>query len=132
MQMICHSNMSRIERLRAEATAMQEYLEVNISGGDINELMDRIDTLGVYYARSGAMHAEIIGLIDSETAKIMRDNLELITSLKPAIAQKYIKGAAAELNALERWLDRINAACSKQCDNLRTLISYEKQRAQIL
>ena len=110
---------------------MQAYLEVNVGGGDINELIDRLDNLGVYYARSGAMHAEIVGLIDSATAKAMGDNMELISTLPASLVQKYIKGATAELNGLERWIDRINASCNKQCDNLRTLISYEKSRANL-
>mgnify|MGYP003545801898 CR=1 FL=1 len=124
--------MSRLDELKREAQAMQSYLEVNVGGGDANELMDRLDTLGVYYARSGAMHAEVVGLIDSAIAKFMGDNIELLGKISPSLGQKMLKGATAELNGLERWIDRINASCNKQCDNLRTLISYEKQRAQIL
>lgn len=123
--------MARIDDLKREAQAMQSYLEVNVGGSDISELIDRLDTLGVYYARSGAMHAEVVGLVDSATAKTMRDSVEWISSVSPSLAQKYIKGATAELNALERWIDRINASCNKQCDNLRTLISYEKSRLSI-
>jgi hypothetical protein len=123
--------MTRIDELRREAQAMQAYLEVNIGGGDANELMDRLDTLGVYYARSGAMHAEVVGLIDSAIAKFMGDNIELLSKMSPSLGQKMLKGATAELNALERWIDRINASCSKQCDNLRTLISYEKSRLNL-
>lgn len=123
--------MARIEELKREAQAMQSYLEVNVGGGDANELMDRLDTLGVYYARSGAMHAEIVGLIDSAIAKFMGDNIELLSKISPSLGQKMLKGATAELNALERWIDRINASCSKQCDNLRTLISYEKSRLNL-
>jgi hypothetical protein len=123
--------MARIDELRREAEAMQAYLEVNIGGSDINEYIDRLDTLGVYYARSGAMHAEVVGLIDSAIAKFMGENIELLGKISPSLGQKMLKGATAELNALERWIDRINASCSKQCDNLRTLISYEKQRAML-
>lgn len=124
--------MARIDELKLEAQAMQKYLEVNIAGYTPDELMMRLDQLGVYYARSGAMHAEVVGLIDSAIAKSMGDNMELINKLPASLVQKYIKGATAELNGLERWIDRINASCNKQCDNLRTLISYEKARAQIL
>ena len=123
--------MSRLDELKREAQAMQSYLEANVGGGDANELMDRLDTLGVYYARSGAMHAEVVGLIDSAIAKFMGDNIELLGKISPSLGQKMLKGATAELNALERWIDRINASCSKQCDNLRTLISYEKSRLNL-
>ena len=90
--------MARIDELRREAEAMQAYLEVNIGGSDINEYIDRLDTLGVYYARSGAMHAEVVGLIDSAIAKAMGDNMELIAKLPASLVQKFIKGATAELN----------------------------------
>lgn len=124
--------MARIDELRREAEGIQKYLEVNAGGYTPDELMIRLDQLGVYYARSGAMHAEVVGLIDSAIAKSMGDNMELISKLPASLVQKYIKGATAELNGLERWIDRINASCNKQCDNLRTLISYEKQRSQII
>lgn len=124
--------MARIDELKREAQAMQAYLEVNVGGGNVDEYIDRLDTLGVYYARSGAIHAEVVGLIDSAIAKFMGENIEILGHISPSLGQKMLKGATAELNALERWIDRINAACSKQCDNLRTLISYEKQRAQLL
>lgn len=123
--------MARLDELKREAQAMQSSLEVNVGGSDITELIDQLDTLGVYYARSGAMHAEVVGLVDSATAKTMRESVEWISSVSPSLAQKYIKGATAELNALERWIDRINASCNKQCDNLRTLISYEKSRLNL-
>jgi hypothetical protein len=124
--------MSRIDELKREAQAMQAYLEIKAGDGNVDEYIDRLDTLGVYYARSGAMHAEVVGLIDSTIAKFMGDNVELLSKISPSLGQKMLKGATAELNGLERWIDRINASCNKQCDNLRTLISYEKQRAQIL
>lgn len=124
--------MARIDELKREAEGIQKYLEVNAGGYTPDELMLRLDQLGVYYARSGAMHAEVVGLIDSAIAKAMGDNMELIATLPASLVQKYIKGATAELNGLERWIDHINASCNKQCDNLRTLISYEKQRSQII
>lgn len=126
--------MARYDEIRREAQTMQEYLEINVGGGDINEYIDRLDTLGVYYARSGVLQAEVVGLLNSSIAKLYKDDKsrELMTSMPTSLAQKYIKGATAEWEALEKWLDRINASCNKQCDNLRTLISYEKQRAQIL
>lgn len=124
--------MARIDELKREAEGIQKYLEVNAGGYTPDELMLRLDQLGVYYARSGAMHAEVVGLIDSAIAKAMGDNMELIATLPASLVQKYIKGATAELNGLERWIDRINASCNKQCDNLRTLISYEKQRSQVI
>lgn len=126
--------MARYDEIRKEAQTMQEYLEINVGCEDINEYLVRLDTLGVFYARSGALQAEVAGLLNSSIAKLYENDKsrELMTSMPASLVQKYIKGATAEWEALEKWLDRINASCNKQCDNLRTLISYEKQRAQIL
>lgn len=126
--------MTRYDEIRREAQTMQDYLEINVGGEDVNEYLVRLDTLGVFYARSGALQAEVVGLLNSSIAKLYEDDKSraLMTSMPASLVQKYIKGATAEWEALEKWLDRINAACNKQCDNLRTLISYEKQRAQIL
>lgn len=126
--------MARYDEIRKEAQTMQEYLEINVGGEDINKYLVRLDTLGVFYARSGALQAEVVGFLNSSIAKLYENDKcrELMTSMPASLVQKYIKGATAEWEALEKWLDRINASCNKQCDNLRTLISYEKQRAQIL
>lgn len=119
--------MTRIEQIRQEAQQIQSYLEITISGGT-SEMLERVETLGIYYARSGQLHAEVVGMHDAAIAKVFRDEKDVIVGLPPTLANKLLKGATAELNSLENWLDRINAACSKQADNLRTLISFEKQR----
>ena len=92
---------------------MQEYLEINVGGEDINEYLTRLDTLGVFYARSGALQAEVVGLLNSSIAKLYEDEKSrtLMTSMPASLVQKYIKGATAEWEALEKWLDRINASC---------------------
>lgn len=118
--------MTRIDEIRREAEQIQEYLEITISDG-VNEMMDRLETLGIYYARSGALHSEVVGLRDTAVAKVFHDDKEAILSLSPSLAGKLITGHTSELNRLEKWLDRINASCKAQCDNLRTLISFEKE-----
>lgn len=124
--------MSRLEDIRREAKSIQDYLEVNVSG-EIVECIERLDTLGVYYARSGALQAEVKGIMGAKIAKMMgsEEGRALAASLSPSLAKTYFKGLTAEEEALEQWLDSINSACRQQCDNLRTIISFEKSRANI-
>lgn len=122
--------MARIDDIRKEAEGIQKYLECNLSG-DINEMLDRLDTLGVYHARSGALQAEVKGMASAAIARAMGDNKELIATLSASLVAKYLKGVTADIDALEAWLDNINSSCRQQCDNLRTIISYEKSRANI-
>lgn len=70
-------------------------------------------------------------LRDAAVAKLFHDEKETIISLSPSLATKLVNSSASELNALEKWLDRINASCKHQCDNLRTMISYEKERLKL-
>lgn len=122
--------MTRIEEIRREARQIQDLLECS-NDADINALIGRLDILGVYYARSGEMLSEVAGLRDTAVAQFFHDERETILSLSPSLAIKLVNSASHELNALEKWLDRINAACKHQCDNLRTMISYEKERLKL-
>ena len=122
--------MTRIEQIRKEAGDIQSLLEC-LNDADINAMIGRLDQLGVYYARSGELLSEVTGLRDPVVAQFFHDEREAVLSLSPSLAAKLVNSATAELNALEKWLDRINAACKHQCDNLRTMISYEKERMRL-
>lgn len=122
--------MTRIEQIRREAKDIQQLLETQGSG-DVAAMTARLEQLGVYYARSGELLAEAIGARDAAIARAFHDEREVIASLSPSLASKLVNSSAAELNALVTWLDRINAACRHQCDNLRTMISYEKERMKL-
>ncbi len=113
-----------------EARDIQNLLECT-TFSDIDSMVGRLDQLGVYYARSGALLSEVVGMRDAAVAKLFHDEKETILSLSPSLANKLIGSASSELNALEKWLDRINAACKHQCDNLRTMISFEKERMRL-
>ena len=123
--------MTRIEQIRKEAEDIQSMLECLNDMADINAMLGRLDQLGVYYARSGELLAEVAGMRDAAMAKLFHDEKGTILSLSASLAVKLVNSSAAELNALEKWLDRINAACKHQCDNLRTMISYEKERLKL-
>ena len=122
--------MTRIDEIRKEARDIQCLLEC-LNDADINAMIGRLDQLGVYYARSGELLSEVTGLRDTAVAQFFHDEREAILSLSPSMATKLVNSATAELNALEKWLDRINAACKHQCDNLRTMISFEKERMRL-
>lgn len=122
--------MTRIEQIRREAEDIQNLLEC-LNDSDINAMIGRLDQLGVYYARSGELLSEVVGMRDAAVAKFFHDEREVIMNLSPSLATKLVNSASHELNALEKWLDRINASCKHQCDNLRTMISYEKERMRL-
>ena len=122
--------MQRIEQIRKEARNIQMALEC-MKNPNIEAMIERLDQLGVYYARSGELLSEVVGMRDAAVARLFHDEKETIISLSPSLATKLVNSSASELNALEKWLDRINASCKHQCDNLRTMISYEKERLKL-
>lgn len=123
--------MTKLEQIRREAEDIQNTLEYLNNTANINAMVARLDQLGVYYARSGQLLSEVVGMRDAAVAKLFHDEKEAICSLSSSLAMKLVNSSSSELNALEKWLDRINAACKHQCDNLRTMISYEKERMKI-
>lgn len=122
--------MTRIDEIRREARNIQDLLEC-LNDADINAMIGRLDQLGVYYARSGELLSEVVGMRDATIAKLFHDERSVIAGLSASLANKLVDSSAWEFNALVKWLDRINAACKHQCDNLRTMISYEKERMRL-
>ena len=56
--------MTRIEQIRREARDIQNLLECT-TFSDIDSMVGRLDQLGVYYARSGALLSEVVGMRDA-------------------------------------------------------------------
>lgn len=64
--------MTRIEQIRREARDIQNLLECT-TVSDIDSMVRRLDQLGVYYARSGALLSEVVGMRDAAVAKLFDD-----------------------------------------------------------
>lgn len=86
--------MTRIEQIRREARDIQNLLECT-TFSDIDLMVGRLDQLGVYYARSGALLSEVVGMRDA-TGCSFHDEKETILSLSPSLANKLIGSAPSE------------------------------------
>ncbi len=117
--------------IQQELDEIQSVLECLNDANDINAMLGRLDQLGVYYARSGALLAEIIGMRDAAVMQFFKENADLIVTMSPSLANKMVNSAAGKFNSAEKRADRVNAACKHQCDNLRTMISFEKERLKV-
>ena len=53
--------MQRIEQIRKEARNIQMALEC-MNNPNIEAMIERLDQLGVYYARSGELLSEVVGM----------------------------------------------------------------------
>lgn len=73
--------MTRIDEIRREARDIQDLLEC-LNDADINAMIGRLDQLGVYYARSGELLSEVIGMRDAAVAKMFHDEKRLLRAFQ--------------------------------------------------
>lgn len=115
--------------LLEEANAIQSYLEIECSGNP-EEIINRINAISVYMARSGEMLAQAKRLLKIKQRGDIQDIIMTIAkegflcaSLQKVLLDSYCEDEAF----LVDLLDRINATCKHQIDALRSLLSYEKE-----
>lgn len=120
-------NDSKIEEIRT----MQTFLESDFQK-DAHVYTERIRMLGVYMARSGVLLAEAKYEYNDAMGRVYTEDAEILKRLSPMQTKDYIRGKLSVESFYVDWLDRINANCVHQSDNLRTLLSYEKTQMQMI
>lgn len=120
----------KTEQLRAEAAAIQDFLELTCSD-DPNEMVARLSDLSVYMARTGKMLADARRMQDAAVAAAYAEHTKSILKMPATVARKFIESQTAAENYLVNWLDRLNRACTHQSENLRTQVSFAKQQLEL-
>ena len=82
-------------------------------------------------ARSGEMLAEAVFLQEEAINRAFEENKDRIDCMAATVANKYLTSCCRHENRLVKWLDRINATCKHQSDNLRTQISFVKEQVRL-
>lgn len=115
------------EQLQEKADAMNAYLEKPF-GSEPNDLIGRMEFLGIMIAQSGKLLAEAgyikDTIIHSEIMKAVKEGYA--ETLTPTALNKLISSLAKEENKLVMLFDRINSTASKQLDSMRSVLSYRK------
>ena len=113
-----------------ELQNMQQFLEIE-SYSDANELVERLGIINSYMARAGVIYA----LLKKEQEKERRERFE---SLAPewlkapvSLTRQFIESDTCEINYFVTFAERILKTCSKQSDNVRTMVSFEKQQLDL-
>ena len=120
--------------LLEEANAIQSYLEIECSGNP-EEIMNRINTISVYMARSGEMLAQAKRQLRARKSKEIRETIISIADkncLSASVQNALLDSVCEEEAYLVDLLDRINATCKHQIDALRSLLSYEKESLRMV
>ena len=119
------------DKIKMELEEIQNFLELTQSE-DVNEAVYRGNELAVYMARSGKLLADAkIHKDEKLNSEVMRE-IKSLLSLPASTSNKYIDTLTREENHLVNWADRLNAACSRQLEWCRTIISKGKAEMQAL
>lgn len=113
--------------LKEEIEKMQGYLETDFSGCSPEEYKERLQTLSVYMARSGALLSQAKMDLNYKVSEFYESHYEFIKRFSPSQAKEYMKARCYEEQYYVDILDRINATCVHQSNNIITLLSYAKQ-----
>lgn len=115
------------EQLQEKADAMNAYLEKPF-GSEPNDLIGRMEFLGIMIAQSGSLLAEAgfmkDTIISSELMKAVKEGY--MDKLTPMALNKLVSSLAKEESKLVMLFDRINSCASKQLDSMRSVLSYRK------
>ena len=125
-----NSLITKIEDIKFELEAIQQFLEISISE-DMNEVEQRGNELTVYMARSGKLLADAKYHRDEKLNSAIVEELKKILQLAPSTANKYIDALTKEENYLVSWSERVNRTCTHQIDWCRTLISKAKEEMRV-
>lgn len=117
--------------MKEEIDNIRCYIEGEIIK-EPNAYIDRLQNTTTYLARTGVLLAEAKFILNNAIADIYKNEFELLKKLSPNQSKEYIKARTANEQYYVDLLDRLNASCVHQCENLRTLISYAKLEMQMM
>lgn len=124
-------NITSKENIQKELEEIQNFLEITLSE-NIDEAVVRGNDLAVYMARSGKLLADAKIHKDEVLKSETMSNIKNLMSLPASTANKFIDTLTKDENHLVNWADRVNAACSRQLEWCRTVISKGKAEYQAL
>ena len=113
-----------------EIDTMQEFLQDTFDK-DPSVYVDRLRLINTYMARTGVLLAVAKMELNQAVECIYAKDFEMLKKLTPTQTKEYIKAKTNNEGFYVDLLDRMNANCVHQSDNLRTLLSYEKAQMQL-
>lgn len=118
----------RFSMLLDEAARIQVFAE-SCPTDDANVLVDRLNDLNHYLARTAVMLAE---------AKVIHDKAMLdsylaydFEKMPASVVNKMVASMCGESNRLVNWVERLNRALVHIGENMRTQISFSKEQLKL-
>jgi hypothetical protein len=121
------------ESLYCEAKDIQSFAEITVSDNP-QEIAERMISLGVYIARSGKMLADAKYHLNKKRKDETMQLIELILSnkkLSAKVQNSLIDSICRDEQYLVDWIERLNRSVTHQMEEMRSLLSYEKENLRI-
>lgn len=120
-----------LEKYNDHYQRMLKYLEQPLPQ-EPEQLIERLNNLSVLMTRAGQYLTECQYKIDEVVDIECKVNLELMDKFSASTFNMMIKAKAKDWNRLKTGFEKACSAAVHQIDAIRTLISFEKAKMQIL
>jgi predicted nucleic acid-binding protein len=111
--------------------AMLKFLEQPLNK-EYDALMSRMEHLGILLARAGDYMTEAAYKIDEVVDIECQVNIELLDKYSASTFNMMVKAKAKDWNKLKLGFERCCSSAVHQIDAIRTILSFEKTKMQIL
>lgn len=110
---------------------MVKFLELPYDK-DYDTLIKRLEHLGILLARAGEYMSDASYRIDEVVDIECKVNLELLDKYSASTFNMMIKAKAKDWNKLKIGYERISSAAVHQIDSIRTILSFEKAKMNLI
>lgn len=120
-----------LKQYQEKYDSMIKFLEQPLDK-DYDKLLSRMEHLGILLAKAGQYMTEVAYKIDEVVDIECQVNLELLDKYSASTFNMMIKAKAKDWNKLKLGFERCCSTAVHQIDSIRTIISFEKAKMQIL
>ena len=99
---------------------------------EIDLMIDRLDKLGILMTRAGQYLTDVSYKIDEVVDIKCQTNIELLDKYSASTFNMMVKAKGKDWNRLKIGFDKCCSASVHQIDAIRSILSFEKAKMQIL
>jgi hypothetical protein len=99
---------------------------------EIDGMIDRLDKLGILMTRAGQYLTDVSYKIDEVVDIECQTNIELLDKYSASTFNMMVKAKGKDWNRLKIGFDKCCSASVHQIDAIRSILSFEKAKMQIL
>lgn len=107
---------------------MEEFMKEKVLQADADMLCERLSYLNSYMAWAGVLLGKAKEELANAKRAVQVQHFQSLAKMPATVQKDFVENMCAKELNLVTTLDRLNAACTHQSDNIRTQVSYIKQQ----